>query len=213
MKKPRKSFREPIKKPTTLGEKIFTHTILIIGCVLLPGFCTLIAPLSVVRLQRAGGDVSADISKRLWFIVPYRHLHVDGVTNADSSFHSGSTSYSHSRREYTKSEDTAFLKLTGRSGEAEAEVSPVNIESTRRKVRDFLEDSTRDRLTLVVVANWKFSVFAGGILSLLTLLYVVGVVGGIFQWLYGLVRGPAAPSIREESASVTAEREASHRLP
>lgn len=211
--KPRRKFLQaPEPRPATLGEKLFSHTVLIIGCVLLPGFCMLVAPLSVVRLSRAHGEVAAEISKRVWFVIPYRHLHVEGVTGVDSSFHSGTTNYSYSDHEYTTSESSATLQLTGRSGTAEVEVSPANIDTARRKVRDFLDDPASEKLSLTVVANWKFSVIAGGFLSLLTLLYVVGVGGAFLQSLWRLVRVPAARAVPEEARSTAGEGEAGNRL-
>jgi hypothetical protein len=43
-------------------------------------------------------------------------------------------------------------------------------------------------LKLFLVANWKFSVIAGGLVSLLTLLYVGGAVFAFVKFLLGLLR-------------------------
>ena len=45
-----------------------------------------------------------------------------------------------------------------------------------------------ERLKLFLVANWKFSVIAGGLVSLLTLLYGGGAVFALVKFLLGLVR-------------------------
>ncbi len=77
-------------------------------------------------------------------------------------------------------EDEAFLEFA-EDGTAEVSVSPVNIKSTVDRSEAFLKDPSATELKLTVIANWKFGLFAGGLVSLLTVLYVVGLIGLVFQ--------------------------------
>jgi hypothetical protein len=60
----------------------------------------------------------------------------------------------------------------------------VNIERVTERVGAFLDDPSQPSLRMTVVANWKFGVIAGGVLSLLTVFYV-------YLQLSGLVRAVA----------------------
>jgi hypothetical protein len=186
--------RKPPEKVTTLREKLFGHAILILACVVLPGFCMLIAPLSVVQLTREDGSVRAEVSKRVWFIIPYRHQTVAPVVAIGDSFHSGEWNPNNDGNGgSTRSEDSATLVIHGPRGDpVEVEVSPVNIHDVVRKADDFLEHSGQSKLRLIVVANWKFGVFAGGFLSLLTLFYLFVLATSFVHWLRGGGQRPAA---------------------
>src|SRR5262249_9894589 len=155
----------PAKK-TTLGEMIFGHAILILGCVLFPAFITAIVPLSVTRFTRTGETVRAEVSKRLLFVVPYRRLVVENVVSVNDQFRAGMKTTESPRRPGTSStssgavssEDEAFLLIEGDGQSAKVEVSPVNIRGVLEKTREFLEDPKQTSLKLVTVANWKFGV-------------------------------------------------------
>lgn len=165
-----------------------------VGCVVVPGFVTAIAPVSTVKLERRGETVSAQINTNAFFIVPYRKDHLAQVTEADDRFHAGEfTRKSHQRKnEGTYSEDESFLVLRGPAGTIEASVSPVNVDDVLAKAQAFLKDPQASELRLFVVANWKFSVIAGGLVSLLTVLYVVGVTISVLQFFARLVTGKPA---------------------
>jgi hypothetical protein len=54
---------------------------------------------------------------------------------------------------------------------------------------DFLNDEQATHLRLITVANYKFGVLAGGILSSLTVLYVLGVVISLGRFAWQIIRG------------------------
>lgn len=56
----------------------------------------------------------------------------------------------------------------------------------------FLDDSGAKSLKSICVSNRKFAVFAAGFLSLLTLLYVIGVAVPAVKWLMAF----AAPTTK-----------------
>jgi len=182
---------KPEEKKTTVGEMIFGHAILILGCVLFPAFVTAIAPLSVTHFTRDGERIHARVSKRLLFVIPYRTLEVADVIAVNDSFRAGTKSSSGAGRSGSSSssgavssEDEAFLVIQGDTGTAKVEVSPVNIRGVLEKTRGFLEDSNQASLRLVTVANWKFGVFVGGLLCLLTLFYLFIIVGSSIRAIW-----------------------------
>ena len=183
------------EKKATLGEMIFGHAILILGCVLFPAFFTAVVPLSVKRFTRSGEVVRAEVSKHLLFVVPYRHLVVENVVSVNDLFRAGTTTTSSTRRpgssspETVSTENEAFLLIEGDGQAAKVEVSPVNIRSVLEKTRDFLENPNQSSLRLVTIANWKFGVFGGGLLCLLTLFYLFIVVDSSARAIWRRIRG------------------------
>lgn len=150
-----------------------------IFCVLFPGFVTAIAPVSWVRFERNDGEVTATAKTCVFFFFPYKTSVVKPLVGVGDRFIQGQIQRreagdppNHQRR----SEDEAFLVLRGTETNAEVPVSPVSIKRVTERVNGFLDDPEAKPLRLFVVANWKFSVIAGGLVSLLTLLYVVGVL-------------------------------------
>ena len=187
---------EPAAKKATLGEKIFGHAILILGCVLFPAFVTAIVPLSITRFTRDGGQIHATVSKHLLFVIPYRQIEVRNVIRVNDAFQGGTKIEQTSRRpgssptsSAVSSEDEAFLVIEGAASTAKVEVSPVNIRNVVEKTRDFLKNSRQPDLRLVTVANWKFGVFGGGLLSLLTLFYLYIIVDSTVRSVWKRIRG------------------------
>lgn len=163
------------KKPATLGEMMFGHFILFVACVALPAFFTAVAPISVVTLTRANGSaaVSARISTRLLFLILYKVTTIEEVTAIGDHFvHGGQSERRPGDTRTTRTEDEAFLVIAGTSGEAKVPVSPVNIQNVEEAAGTFLNHPQQRTLKLTVVANWKFGVFAGGILTLFTVFYL-----------------------------------------
>jgi hypothetical protein len=187
---------QPAKK-ATLGEMIFGHAILILGCVLFPAFVTAIVPLSVTHFTRSGEAVRAEVSKRLLFVVPYRHLVVENVISVNDQFRHGTKSTETSRRPGSSStssgavssEDEAFLLIEGDGQSAKVEVSPVNIRGVLEKTRDFLENPSQPSLKLITVANWKFGVIGGGLVSLLTAFYLFIMIDSSIRGIWRRLRG------------------------
>jgi hypothetical protein len=73
------------------------------------------------------------------------------------------------------------------------------MKDVRERVEAFLQDESRSELRFWTVANWKFSVIFGGLISLLTVLYVVGVVGSILVGIYRFVAPPREAYARGRS--------------
>ena len=186
-------------RKTTFGETLFGHFILFLGCVAFPAFMTAVVPLSVVKFTRNGESIRAEVSKRLLFIVPYRRITVADVIAINDQFRAG-TSTSSSRRSGSSSgavssEDEAFLVIQGDANSATVEVSPVNIGDVLEKARAFLDDPAQANLRLVTVANWKFGVFGGGLLCLLTLFYIFIIVDSSARAVWRRLRGPATHKV------------------
>lgn len=171
-------------------------------CVGFPAMVTAIAPVSWVKFHREGGSVTATAKTCLLFIVPFRTAVVDAAAHVGRRDVGGT--YTRHRRGsgqrdvYNKSEDEGFLVIEGASQSAEVPVTPHNLKSVIEKSQAFLDDPQAAELKMFVVANWKFSVIAGGLVSLLTVLYVAGVLiaaGKGLLRLLGIAR-PAEPSAK-----------------
>jgi hypothetical protein len=170
----------------SLGGMIFGHAVLFIFCVALPAIMTGAAPVSTVALTRVDGRVSAKVAKCILFIVPYSRTTIYDVTSVGDRFVAGSATVSRNPSGGSRSvqtEDSAYLTIEGATGSVKVEVSPVNVKGVLEKAGAFLEDSSRTNLRFTVVANWKFGVFAGGLLSFLTVFYLYLQIGSLVRWL------------------------------
>ena len=158
----------------------------------IPVLVTAIAPVSRVHLERHGERVSATAKTYLLFVVPYKTRQVETLTAVGDRFAEGTVRRERrsgaNRDRYVKSEDEGFLVLESASDKVEVSVSPVDLESTVQRVQDFVDDKQSTTLDLFLVANWKFSILMGGLTSLLTVLYVVVLVGGLLLKLVHLLQ-------------------------
>lgn len=156
-----------------------SHLLGLLICVGLPALVTAIAPVSWVRFHREDGHVTATAKTCLLFVVPYRTVVVHSPVHAGRRDVSGT--YARTKRGagqrdvYTKSEDEGFLVIEGAEQFAEVPVTPHDLKSVIEKSQAFLDNPQATELKMFVVANWKFSIIAGGLVSLLTVLYVVGI--------------------------------------
>lgn len=175
---------------------IVTQLIAFVGFVLVPALVTMIAPVSWVKFQRQGDRISVRAETCLLFVVPFRTVSVDPLIAVDERTLTGSiTNERRVGRQDIKrrADDEGFLVMKGLEQSAEVQVSPASLKSVLEKANAFLKDPAATDLKMFVVANWKFSVGGGGFVSLLTLLYLVGVTLAIGKGILTFVRrvGPS----------------------
>lgn len=177
-----------IEKRTRESKSSFGPLILgAVICIGFPAFWTAVAPVSYIHLERGAEGIRATTKTCLLFFIPYRTREIDIVSKADTRIHAGTwttdrlRSHSGSR---TKSEDEGFIVLMDKDEKVEVPCSPVDLEAKQKEIDDFIKaEGGPQTLDLFCVSNWKFAIFAGGLISLLTVLYVVGVVIMIFRWI------------------------------
>lgn len=184
-----------VKKLKRFRDFLIGQSIAFVFCVFFPAFLTAVAPVSWISFQRQGDKVIATSKTCALFFIPYQVKTIDPVVGVGDHFISGTYSRRTGNRESVKSEDQAFLMIHGEGEQAaKVAVSPVNIKSVTERAEAFLKDPNSTKLNLFVVANWKFGIFGGGLISLLTVLYVVGVTLAIFQGIGKLIRYLLSPS-------------------
>lgn len=194
--------RSEMPKKQGLRDQFFGHAIAFFFCVIFPGLVTAIAPVSWIKFTRVGDKVVSRSHVCTLFFIPYQSKTIDPVVGLGDDFIAGK--YETRRtgtRDRVKSEDQAFLLIQGESDTAKVPVSPVSIKSVTEKAQAFLDDPNATERRFFVVANWKFSLFAGGAISLLTVLYVAGVTLSILQAFWRLVRRLFGSSAAKYSAS------------
>lgn len=160
-----------------------------------PALTTWGAPVSWLHFERHGDGVSATAKTCLFFILPYRTQVVDPVLGIGDRTVAGTVRRERrpGRDKVVQAEDKGYLVIQGDKQSAEVLVTPFNLKDVEQRCNDFLEDPTAAELKLFVVANWKFSVVMGGLLSLLTVIYC-GTIGfglvlkfiHIVQWAAGV---------------------------
>lgn len=172
---------------SSFGAMLFGHIVLFLFCVGLPAIFTAAAPLTSIQLTRESDGLHARVSKRLLFVVPFSRSRLHHVEAIDDQTVAGTrnpqrSSNSETSRS-TQTESSGYLTIRGESGQAKIEVSPASIGQVRAKLDAFLADETRTRLHLLTIANWKFGVLLGGLLSLLTLFYIYLQLSSLVKWL------------------------------
>lgn len=160
-----------------------------------PALWTAIAPVSWIRFERRDGQVSATARTCLLFVVPFKTRTVAPVTGVGERTVGGTISRERrpGRDKVTQAEDEGFLIIQANDQFVEVPVTPFNLPSVIEQAEAFLNDPQAAECKLFVVANWKFSVIGGGLISLLTVLYAATLLVGVllkavhlFQWAVGV---------------------------
>ncbi|MCY2965081.1 MAG: hypothetical protein NT069_15840 [Planctomycetota bacterium] len=176
------------------------------SCVLFPAFVTAVAPVTWITLTREGGVVSGVARQCLFFVVPYQTQRISPVLSEETRFLAGEMVPNSNgptideRRRSHRTEDEGYLVLRGPNEQISVMVSPVDLERTRDSIEAFLEDPAARSKRWCVVANWKISVFVGGGVSLLTGLYLYGLVAGAASRLQTIWSKPSDSSVQSQSA-------------
>ena len=165
---------------------LITQALALIVCVGVPALVSFIAPVSWVSFERDADGVKARVQTCLLFVVPFRAVVVDPVEAINEQTVAGAIRLR--RRTGTdktyQAEDEGFLLISGPNQLAKVQVSPADLKTVLGKVNAFLEQPNQSELKLFVVANWKFSVLGGGLVSLLTVLYLGGLVFGLLRMVW-----------------------------
>lgn len=163
-----------------------------VGCVVFPALVTAIAPVSYVRFEKQGDNVSVTSKQCLLFCVPYLVQKATGVHTVGNKVIAARKLNADERRRRRDDgrnvtvEGEGTLILTGEDGEVKVTVSPASIKTATERAEAFVKAPTEEGLSMFLVANWKFSILFGGFVSLLTPLWVVGFVLWIGQQLIRL---------------------------
>lgn len=168
----------------SLVQKLFVHALLFGLCVVMPGVVMLIMPVASTTMIRQDGKVSASVTKKVFFVIPFSTRTVAAVSGVNDVYQAGEWSQTSSsgprndpKRPQTRTEDLSWLTIQGSPAAVDVPVSPADIDRVRGEIRDFLQDQGQEHLSLFTVANWKISVVTGGLLSMLTLIYI-----GVLCW-------------------------------
>ena len=175
----------------TFGELLLQHVIVFLICVVFPGAVTWNLPATWLNFTRSDEKVSCRASTCVFYVLPYRVERIDPVTKIDFREIASKTD---TQREFGKStnhtvvvEGKGYLKIHGIDEDMiEVQVSPANLKKVVQESNDFLNSPSAMSKTLFVIANWKFGGLMGGVLTMFTVLYVVGysitVITSIFKF-------------------------------
>ncbi len=174
------------KSKPTVASTLLTHLMAFVFFVLFPALVTAIAPVAYLRFEKQPDGVAFSGKQCLLFFIPYKSYSIPSVTGIGDKVIASRVRTAEERRRFNSGpgviEGEAALIVMGADGlTASIPVSPASIKSVEERARNFTESPTDYPLSMFVVANWKFSLFVGGMVSLLTVLYVVGIVLSIFH--------------------------------
>ena len=152
-------------------------------CVGLPALMTAIAPVSWLEFNRVDGRVAVKAQTCLFFVIPYSTQELADVKRVSTTFKLGELQHKRAGdRKQGRAESEGHVILHGplEAGAADDEekvavsVSPASLKTVETKVQAFLNDPGQEKLSLFVVANWKFGLIFAIPVCLLTVLFVVG---------------------------------------
>lgn len=180
-------------KKTNPGGMILQHFIAFAFCIVFPGLTTFIAPASWLTYERKGASVDFTARTCVYFIVPFKTQRVTGVNEISSREREGRTErkrrHGRATREKVYVDGEGFLQVYGANDQmAEVSVSPASLESVVKRSNAFLSSAQQESLRLFAIANWKFGALMGGVLTLFTVLYVVGYTLGFLKLLLLVVK-------------------------
>lgn len=169
----------PIGNRPTLGGLIMQHIFVFLICIVFPGAVTAICPAAWLTMERTSDGVRGKVRTCLFFVIPYKFQQVDYITEIGQRERAGRTE---KQREFGRTTDKTvhvqgegFLQIHGPGDQLlEVSVSPASLDRVAGRANDFLNGTEPGPVTIFVIANWKFGALMGGVLSLLTLLYIVG---------------------------------------
>ncbi|QIF00063.1 hypothetical protein [Roseimicrobium sp. ORNL1] len=166
---------------------LFLQFFALLVCLGIPALVTALAPVSWVRFERHGERVTAHARTCLYFVIPFKTATIDPVVGVGRDFKGGSTRTErrNGRNEKVTSEDQGFLVIKGENQEFAVPVTPFNLDSVLERSNAFLKDPKATELSMFVVANWKFSVFCGGLAMLLPLILLGCTVYALGQKVFG----------------------------
>ncbi len=155
----------------------------------------MMAPTSWITFTRNDQTVSCTTRTCAYFIVPFRVQKVDQVIKIGHRKRAGKTERQRSLGRTTDKtvhvDGEGFLQIYGPGEQVvEVSVSPVSLDNVVKKSNDFLQAADSQSTTIFAIANWKFGGIMGGVLSMFTLLYVVGYSLEILTWIWKMVRKP-----------------------
>ncbi len=177
----------PTNAPRSLPRRIvgflLTQSLVLLVFVGMPVGWTSFAPVTWLTLERQDERVSITARVCCLFFVPIRTERLDRFESVDSRFKAGEQGRRRSggRTEEYRTEDQGFLLLTGDGREVELSVSPVDLDGTIELIEEFAADPNAKRLKIFTAANWKFSVFGGGLISLLLVIFLGALAFGLLQ--------------------------------
>lgn len=180
-----------LEKKPSLWEMLLQHVIVFLICVVFPGATTMLAPATWLTFERQGAEVQCTTRTCAFFVVPFKTQRVSQVTEVTHRERAGRTErksrHGRTTNEYVHVDGEGFLQIHGGAEQhAEVSVSPASLESVVAKCNAFLNSSQEVSTTMFVIANWKFGGIMGGVLSLFTLLYVVGYALGFVKLICSL---------------------------
>ncbi len=146
-------------------------------------------PATWISLERSGADVHCTTRTCVYFVVPFKTQRVEKVTEIKQHEKAGENKQQMKQGRTTGSyvhvDGQGFVEILGKEQQkAEVSVTPASLEKVVAKLNHFLEANEGKTTTIFAIANWKFGGIMGGVLTMFTLLFVVGYSASFVKLLF-----------------------------
>lgn len=189
-------FEDPPKNPSLHGirTRLLNFALQFLALLLvtvLPAFVTTIpfVAASSIQFERVEGRVTALTKRHIFFVIPYRTVRVDPVTDIASRTHAGSVT--RERRtgqtdKYRQADSQGYLVVNGPGASSEIPANASKLESLKQQSEAFLRDPQAGELKLYLLGNPTFSIVFGGGATAVTLLFAGCCLYAVGKWLLKL---------------------------
>jgi hypothetical protein len=165
-----------------------TQLIAIVCMVLLPGLITMVAPRTGLEFSKSASGTSVTVTRYVWLFVPWRTVEVDRVSRLDVEVtprarHANTAENRRKGRAGAVHLATGQLTVVGADVQLVVQVSPETSHVVAGHFKRFTEEPDARAQRISVYASWGLTYVLGGVMSLLTALYVFGAVARIVQHL------------------------------
>jgi len=181
---------ESAKNEPSLVGRLIRLVLLLAVFVGIPLLATSTAPISIVTLDRQGGQVSADATSLLLFAIPVDRQHVTSVTGVATRALSSRAAPENPFRRWSAEQvnrtdllDLGYLSLQGSGAAAEVPVEAAQISNVSSRIQQYLDQPGAPSQRFILHGGWVPSVIVPGVLLPIGLFTVFGMVMAPFRWL------------------------------
>lgn len=189
----------PDNSKNSLGSKVITQAIAIVGFVVAPTLVTLIAPRTTIELRPGKYKPSAVITTHALLFVPVHLAHMDLLLDAESVV-SGSKYIKEDRQRNRKASNqlaTGSVKLIGNPSDHLITSTPEDAPLQAEQIKAYIANQAYEPLLITVEPPWMLTWLLGGVMTGLAALYCVGAVLAIGRFcLMALLPGRRASGIQ-----------------
>lgn len=173
------------KPPASFGSIVITQAIAIVGCVIVPGLVTWIAPRTTIRLSLVDEQPAAEVIKHVFIWIPSSTVTIRPLESARSHVTAEDRRISkeerrRGRRGVLLADGSVFL--SGGGCETQVQSTPTAAPREAEEISAFIQTRATAAKVLTATAGWHMTYLLGGVMTALAAFYCLGASLAILKW-------------------------------